>query len=200
MNTSNSLKSAVLSGLTIEPKTSQVRQWQSVKLTGNYLKTNSGVCLETVTGMYINLSKFSGHVVTSSSVSTFSNGQKISQSVQTPQSAPVQTPQSAPVQTPQSAQTRKSGNGHKKEMIRTLTDSERDLILNWFVNLNGMVIDKDVSGLHATMHPDLAVWQITGFVSYLHAVIAGKAKRREPIILPNLSTYRAFRLVKKHAQ
>lgn len=194
MNRSTSLKNATLTGQTIEPKTSQVKQWQSVKLTGNFFRTNSGLCLESSSGQVVNLGKFSGKVITLHSVSTFANGVKISQSaiVQTPpvQSVPVQ---SAPVKV-------RRGNGHKKEMIRTLTDSERDLITDWFVSHNGMVIDKDVSVLHATMHPDLAVWQVTGFVSYLHAVLAGKAKRREPLILPNIATYRTFRLIKKSAQ
>lgn len=82
----------------------------------------------------------------------------------------------------------RSGNGHKKNKVRDLNDSEKDIIHAEFLYANGQFLYKDCSKkLKPQMGSDIAIWQITGFVSYLHTEVA-----RSNIGLPNLSQYLSF--------
>jgi hypothetical protein len=65
-------------------------------------------------------------------------------------------------------QTVRSGNGHKSLKVRGLDDAERDKIRRFFLAYNGEIKPDACVSLHKTMSPDLAIFQITGFVTYLH--------------------------------
>ena len=65
-------------------------------------------------------------------------------------------------------QTVRSGNGHKSLKVRGLDDAEKDKIRRFFLAYNGEIKPDACVSLHKTMSPDLAIFQITGFVTYLH--------------------------------
>lgn len=104
--------------------------------------------------------------------------------VQTPP-APVQTPP-APTQTAPAPQTvpstgisvagrpsgPRNGNGHKSEKTRDLHDRERDGMRNWFISKNGQIADDDCVEFKNGMAADVAIFQVTGFISYLHRDVA----------------------------
>lgn len=82
----------------------------------------------------------------------------------------------------------RNGNGHKIEKVRDLNDQEKDILRSEFLSSNGQFLYKDCSkNLKPRMGMDIAIWQVTGFISYLHAEVA-----RGNIDLPNLPQYLEF--------
>ena len=65
-------------------------------------------------------------------------------------------------------------------------DDEKDIIRQAFTNHDGIIEDKDCTAIHKLMGQDCTVFQVTGFVTYLHKQVAmGR------IILNNYSNYEA---------
>lgn len=89
---------------------------------------------------------------------------------------PIPVPVQPPVQTsvvirPKITRNR-VGNGHKSEMVRKLNDQERDLIRSVFIAKNGQIEEDDCVTIKPSLGEDIAIFQITGFVSYLHRDVA----------------------------
>lgn len=99
------------------------------------------------------------------------SGQVASQAAPAPATAPA-------------ASSPKSGNGHKSEKKRDLTDTEKDSIRAEFVAQNGTADDDHWVEFKKGMDDEVAIFQVTGFVSYLHREVA-----RGNIILGNQSAY-----------
>jgi hypothetical protein len=59
-------------------------------------------------------------------------------------------------------------NGHKKLRIRCLSDDERSIIRNDFIARNGQYSEDDCVRIKSTLPPDISIFQVTGFVSFLH--------------------------------
>jgi len=70
--------------------------------------------------------------------------------------------------------TPRNGNGHKEAFKRKLNDPEKNFIRAEFMKLNGQFEDakKSCTAMLPNMGVEITVWQITGFVSYLHREIA----------------------------
>jgi hypothetical protein len=66
----------------------------------------------------------------------------------------------------------RKGNGHKVAKKRALTDSEKDTIKMEFLALNGQIADDACQPIHQKLDPEVTIFQVTGFVSYLHRKIA----------------------------
>jgi hypothetical protein len=74
----------------------------------------------------------------------------------------------------------RTGKGHKSEMIRKLHDSERDCIRRTFLIKNGQIEEDDCVRIKPYMGNDVAIFQVTGFVSYLHRDVAlGRTQVRD---------------------
>ncbi len=78
----------------------------------------------------------------------------------------------------QSSPLKRNGNGHEAKFKRKLLDIERDTIRNEFINLNGQLADdqKECTRIRDLIGDPITVWQVTGFVSYLHRDIAAGGK------------------------
>lgn len=67
----------------------------------------------------------------------------------------------------------RTGNGHKSEMVRKLNDSERNWLRSAFLRKNGQIEEDDCVTFKGQMISDcIAIFQITGFISYLHRDVA----------------------------
>lgn len=68
----------------------------------------------------------------------------------------------------------RNGNGHTVGFKRKLNDDEKDFIRSEFMKLNGQFEDakKSCTAMLPQMGDEITVWQVTGFVSYLHREIA----------------------------
>lgn len=67
----------------------------------------------------------------------------------------------------------RTGNGHKSEMVRKLNDSERNWLRAAFLRKNGQIEEDDCVTFKGQMISDcIAIFQITGFISYLHRDVA----------------------------
>ena len=66
----------------------------------------------------------------------------------------------------------KIGNGHKSVKVRNLTDHERNTIRAVFIAEDGVAEDDRWVLLHKDMDPVIGIFQVTGFVSYLHREVA----------------------------
>jgi hypothetical protein len=65
------------------------------------------------------------------------------------------------------------GNGHVRSKKRPLASLERDCIRDFFLNLNGQIEDDNcVSFKRDKMPAEVGIFQVTGFVSYLHREVA----------------------------
>ena len=75
----------------------------------------------------------------------------------------------------------RTGNGHKKTMTRKLFDEERAIIRGAFTQKNGQFKEEDCVQLRASrLNQVVAIFQVTGFVSYLHrAVASGMTQLRD---------------------
>jgi hypothetical protein len=68
---------------------------------------------------------------------------------------------------------KRSGNGHKVAKIRSLYGNEKDTIRAEFLNLNGQIAEDACKPIHDSLDKDVSIFQVTGFVTYLHSMIAG---------------------------
>ncbi len=75
---------------------------------------------------------------------------------------------------PAAASAPRNGNGHATTWKRKLNDNEKNYIHGEFLKLNGEFEDakKSCTAMLPRMGAEISVWQITGFVSYLHREIA----------------------------
>jgi hypothetical protein len=64
------------------------------------------------------------------------------------------------------------GNGHKKQMVRSLLPQEKDFFRANFLAANGMLEEKDCTVLKEKVSEEVAIFQVTGFISYLHRDVA----------------------------
>jgi hypothetical protein len=78
-----------------------------------------------------------------------------------------------PVPTPTQFVAKRSGNGHKIAKIRSLYGSEKDTIKAEFLNMNGQIAEDACKFIHARLGNEVSIFQVTGFVTYLHSMIAG---------------------------
>jgi hypothetical protein len=102
--------------------------------------------------------------------------------------APASKPATAPPSGPAVAKPR-SGNGHKKEKIRSLLDSEKDHIRSCFCGHNGQIEDDVCVAIKQdqAIGTEVGIFQVTGFVTYLHNQVAmGK------LILKDINKYLEF--------
>jgi hypothetical protein len=77
-----------------------------------------------------------------------------------------------------------SRNGHKSEMVRKLNNEERNFFRQSFLRKNGEFEEDDCVALKAGVSEDVAIFQVTGFISYLHRDVA-----QGRTTLPNLPAY-----------
>lgn len=109
-----------------------------------------------------------------------------------PQSAPpppsISEPVPEPVQTAALVRSKitrnRTGNGHKKEKVRDLEDPERNFFKNTFLSKNGQLEADACTVLKQGVAPEVAIFQITGFISYLHREVA-----QNRLELNNLQAY-----------
>jgi len=89
-------------------------------------------------------------------------------------------------------QTVRSGNGHKIAKVRSLSDHEKDRIRKFFQAVNGEIRPDSCRRLWESMtqepdSKDISVFQVTGFVTYMHSeVMGGLASVRD---LPRYMAY-----------
>jgi hypothetical protein len=76
---------------------------------------------------------------------------------------------SAPVTT-----TKRNGNGHKSAKVRDLLDGEKDHIRSCFQGCNGQIAEDKCVDMkqHTQIGTEISIFQVTGFVTYLHKEIA----------------------------
>jgi len=84
---------------------------------------------------------------------------------------------------------KRTGNGHKSDMKRKLNDQEKDLIREEFITLNGQIHEDACVEVHKKLPvpTDIGIFQVTGFVSYLHFQVAARK-----IIVRDLQAYETF--------
>lgn len=80
---------------------------------------------------------------------------------------------------------RPSRNGHKSEMVRKLNNTERDLFRTAFITKNGEFEEDDCVVLKRRVSAEVAIFQVTGFISYLHRDVA-----QGRTVLPDLQRYK----------
>ena len=66
----------------------------------------------------------------------------------------------------------RSGNGHRHVKVRNLFDDEKNTIRSVFVAEDGVAENDRWVRLHRDMDSVVGIFQITGFVSYLHRTVA----------------------------
>jgi len=82
---------------------------------------------------------------------------------------------------------KRTGNGHKSKKVRSLLDAEKDTIRAEFVAINGQIAEDACKPIHSKMDPEISIFQVTGFVTYLHSKVAAGALQ-----LKDLSAYVEF--------
>ena len=100
--------------------------------------------------------------------------------VQTP--APLPTPEVVPVVQdqqhvvavqPKRAYKQRTGNGHESTKTRSLYNTERDSMRAFFLDKGGMIDNDDCVTFKLKALPaDVSIFQVTGFISVLHAEVA----------------------------
>jgi hypothetical protein len=88
---------------------------------------------------------------------------------------------------------KRTGNGHKSLKVRDLLNPEKDSIREFFLFKNGMIGNDDCTSFKLQMVAEVAIFQITGFVSYLHCKVAEGL-----LTLQNLIIYEAWMRTKYH--
>jgi len=113
------------------------------------------------------------------------NPSTVSQTATAPPAPPATDPTPKP----------RNGNGHKTGFVRKLNDHEKDIIREDFMRLNGCYEDKVKSCtlLLPMLGSEITVFQVTGFVSYLHREVASGR-----INMPDMDAYIEF--MKKHKE
>lgn len=106
-------------------------------------------------------------------------------------------PEHQTVNTAALTQTIRSGNGHKIAKVRSLSDSEKNRIRVFFQAVNGEIRPDSCRRLWESMtqepdSKDVSVFQITGFVTYLHNEVMGglATVRNLPRYLAYLQSHR----------
>lgn len=66
----------------------------------------------------------------------------------------------------------RAGNGHKSVKVRNLDGNEKDVIRTIFIKEGGTAADDRWVSLHKTFEHVVGIFQVTGFVSYLHREVA----------------------------
>ena len=94
-------------------------------------------------------------------------------------------------------ETVRSGNGHKIAKVRSLSDHEKNRIRVFFQAVNGEIRPDSCTRLWQSMvqepdSKDISVFQVTGFVTYLHGQVMGGVDtvRNLPRYLAYLQTHR----------
>lgn len=95
--------------------------------------------------------------------------------------APPARPQATVIQT----RVRRNGNGHKSAMVRKLNSEERNLFREAFIRKNGEFEEDDCLVLKRRVSAEVAIFQVTGFISYMHRDVA-----QGRTILPDLQSYK----------
>jgi hypothetical protein len=85
----------------------------------------------------------------------------------------------------------RTGNGHKIAKTRNLNDDEKDSIREFFRDMNGQIEDDACVNYKKGMSTEVTIFQVTGFVSYLHNQVASGLLK-----LGNMDTY--FDFIKGH--
>jgi hypothetical protein len=88
---------------------------------------------------------------------------------------PVKEPEQSSVPTPSQFVAKRSGNGHKVAKIRSLYGNEKDMIRAEFLRLNGQITEDACKPILAGLDKDVSIFQVTGFMTYLHSQVAGGA-------------------------
>lgn len=78
-------------------------------------------------------------------------------------------------------------NGHYARKKRDLQDSERDIIRAAFLSKNGEIEEDACVEIKADLDPDVTIFQVTGFVTYLHNQIASGS-----LVVKNMASYEIF--------
>lgn len=81
----------------------------------------------------------------------------------------------------------RNGNGHKKEKVRDLYDSEKAKIQAWFELLNGCIAPDACVEFKKNLDDDVKIFQITGYVTALHGTV-----KRGLIVLRNMEVYETY--------
>lgn len=71
---------------------------------------------------------------------------------------------------------KESANGHKIEKKRDLLDTEKDSLRAFFESVDGQVEEDGCVTLKNSMDADVGIFQVTGFISYLHREVASGKK------------------------
>ena len=102
---------------------------------------------------------------------------------------PSVTTETEEAKTPSVTTQTEGGNGHTASASRKLSDDEKDFIRGQFMNLNGVFEDskKSCTAMLPNMGDEVSVWQVTGFVSYLHREVASNK-----FVLPDMDKYLKF--------
>jgi hypothetical protein len=92
----------------------------------------------------------------------------------TPTIAPTSGTSSATPTDPTAAKQPRTGNGHKSNKKRGLADSEKDHIRAQFLAVNGQIAEDTCVEIkkHSEIGTDVSIFQVTGFVTYMHRQIA----------------------------
>ncbi|MBE3145477.1 MAG: hypothetical protein IMZ61_16370 [Planctomycetes bacterium] len=85
-----------------------------------------------------------------------------------------QTPTQAVMVQPKVKITRnRTGNGHKKQKVRDLLDTERNHFKGFFLSTNGQIENDYCTILRQSVPShEVAIFQVTGFISHLHREVA----------------------------
>jgi len=104
-----------------------------------------------------------------------------------PTPTPAQTPREIPEERPPVNQPRRirnrTGNGHRKQAVRKFLDCERDYMRSVFQEKNGQLEHGDCAIIKRDLLDgnEIAIWQVVGFISYLHrSVASGVTLLRDP--------------------
>jgi len=74
----------------------------------------------------------------------------------------------------------RTGNGHTPEFKRKLNDTERAFFRSSFLRKDGRFEEDGCVTLKSGVHEDVAIFQVTGFISYLHREVAqGRIELRD---------------------
>jgi len=73
-----------------------------------------------------------------------------------------------------------NGNGHRSEFVRKINDLERAILKSAFLHKNGQIANDDCVLFKRQLSQQLAIFQITGYISVLHRYVAlGRLELRD---------------------
>ena len=82
-----------------------------------------------------------------------------------------------PVSTPDTPSCIRQGNGHRPAKIRNMTSGEKTTIRSIFLRINGIAENDFWVEVHHGMDAVIAIFQVTGYVSFLHRKVASGTLR-----------------------